>query len=80
MRNISRRVSAVAALAVSAILLVASSGRPEVEPATLVLRHGRIATVDDAKRRRRRWPRAATRSSPWAPTRMSRPTSAPGPG
>ncbi len=50
MRNISRRVSAVAALAVSAILLVASSGRPEVEPATLVLRHGRIATVDDAKR------------------------------
>jgi hypothetical protein len=49
MRNISRRRSAVAALAGVALLSVACSGRPEVEPATLVLHKGQIATVDEAK-------------------------------
>jgi predicted amidohydrolase YtcJ len=49
MRSISRRTSAVAALAGLALLLVARPGRPEVEPANLVLHHGRIATVDEAK-------------------------------
>ncbi|HEY2944700.1 MAG TPA: amidohydrolase [Vicinamibacteria bacterium] len=39
----------VAALAGLAVLLVALPARPAVEPATLVLRNGRIATVDDAK-------------------------------
>ena len=48
MPNISRR-PAVAALAGLALLLVAGPARPAVEPATLVLRNGRIATVDDAK-------------------------------
>jgi len=48
MRNISRRW-AVAALAGLALLPVACAGRPEVEPATLVLHKGLIATVDDAK-------------------------------
>jgi len=49
MRNISRRAPAVAGLAGLALLLVARPGRPAVEPATLVLHHGRIATVDEAK-------------------------------
>jgi predicted amidohydrolase YtcJ len=49
MRNISRRAPAVAGLAGLALLLVARPGRPAVEPATLVLHQGRIATVDDAK-------------------------------
>jgi predicted amidohydrolase YtcJ len=46
--NISRRASGLAALAVVALLPVARAQNP-VEPATLVLRNGRIATVDDAK-------------------------------
>ena len=49
MRNISWRRPAVAALAVPALLLAGCARRPEVEPATLVLHKGRIATVDDAK-------------------------------
>jgi hypothetical protein len=49
MRNISRRAPAIAGLAGLALLLVARTGRPAVEPATLVLHHGRIATVDEAK-------------------------------
>ena len=50
MRNTSLRRSgvAVAALAVLALLPVARA-QSQVEPATLVLRNGRIATVDDAK-------------------------------
>jgi len=50
MRNTSRRRSAAAAalLAVLALLPVARA-QTRVEPATLVLRNGRIATVDDAK-------------------------------
>ena len=50
MRNTSRRRSivAVALLAVLAPLPVARA-QSQVEPATLVLRNGRIATVDDAK-------------------------------
>jgi predicted amidohydrolase YtcJ len=52
MRNTSRRRSAVALavalLAVLALLPVASA-QPQVQPATLVLRNGRIATVDDAR-------------------------------
>src|SRR5207245_206869 len=36
-------------LAVLALLLVSGPAHPAVEPATLVLRNGRIATVDDAK-------------------------------
>jgi len=49
MPNPSRRLWLVAALAAPALLLLAPSGRTAVEPATLVLRNGRIATVDDAK-------------------------------
>ncbi len=48
MRNTSLRRSGVGALAVLALLPVARAQTP-VEPATLVLRNGRIATVDDAK-------------------------------
>ncbi|HEY8152346.1 MAG TPA: amidohydrolase [Vicinamibacteria bacterium] len=48
MRKTSRRASGVAVLAVLALLPVASA-QSKVEPATLVLRNGRIATVDDAK-------------------------------
>ncbi len=48
MRKTSRRASGVAVLAVLAFLTVASA-QSQVEPATLVLRNGRIATVDDAK-------------------------------
>jgi predicted amidohydrolase YtcJ len=48
MRKTSRRASGVAALAVLALLPVASA-QSQVEPATLVLRNGRIATVDDAR-------------------------------
>jgi predicted amidohydrolase YtcJ len=48
MRKTSRRASGVAVLAVLA-LLPAASAQSQVEPATLVLRNGRIATVDDAK-------------------------------
>jgi hypothetical protein len=39
----------VAALACLALLPAACTGRPEVEPATLVLHKGQIATVDEAK-------------------------------
>src|SRR5437867_9829578 len=49
MWNLSRRVSAVAALAGVALLSVSGAGRAAVEPATLVLHKGRISTVDDAK-------------------------------
>ena len=49
MRNISHRRSAVAGLVGLALLSVAYAGRAAVEPATLVLHKGRIATVDDAK-------------------------------
>jgi hypothetical protein len=47
MRNATRRalIVAVAALAVLSVV----SAQPLVEPATLVLRNGHIATVDDAK-------------------------------
>jgi len=48
MRNTSRRASGLAVLAVLALLPVARA-QTQVEPATLVLRNGRIATVDDAK-------------------------------
>ena len=48
MRKTSRRASGVAMLAVLALLPVASA-QTQVEPATLVLRNGRIATVDEAK-------------------------------
>jgi hypothetical protein len=48
MRNTSRRRSAVAVLAVLALLPVAWA-QTQIEPATLVLRNGRIATVDEAK-------------------------------
>ena len=48
MRKTSRRASGVAMLAVLALLPVASA-QSQVEPATLVLRNGRIATVDEAK-------------------------------
>jgi predicted amidohydrolase YtcJ len=48
MRKTSRRASGVAMLAILALLPVASA-QSQVEPATLVLRNGRIATVDDAK-------------------------------
>ena len=49
MRNATRRAPAVvtAALAILAVVSVASA--QPVEPATLVLRNGHIATVDDAK-------------------------------
>jgi predicted amidohydrolase YtcJ len=40
------RINAIAGLALG---LVACQGRPKVEPATLVLRQGKIATVDDQK-------------------------------
>jgi len=46
--NISRRASCLATLAVVALMPVARAQSP-AEPATLVLRNGRIATVDDAK-------------------------------
>jgi predicted amidohydrolase YtcJ len=49
MQNASRRRLLAAALAAPALLLVAGSGQTAVEPATLVLRNGRIATVDEAK-------------------------------
>jgi len=50
MQNPSRRLLLlVAALAAPALFLLAGSGQTAVEPATLVLRNGRIATVDDAK-------------------------------
>ena len=48
MRNTSLRRSGMAVLAVLALLPVAQAQTP-VEPATLVLRNGLIATVDDAK-------------------------------
>jgi predicted amidohydrolase YtcJ len=48
LRKTSRRASGVAVLAVLALLPVASA-QSQAEPATLVLRNGRIATVDDAK-------------------------------
>ncbi|HZM50182.1 MAG TPA: amidohydrolase family protein, partial [Vicinamibacteria bacterium] len=50
MRNAIRRASAmaVATLALVAVGTIASA-QPPVEPATLVLRNGHIATVDDAK-------------------------------
>ncbi|PYQ45117.1 MAG: amidohydrolase, partial [Acidobacteria bacterium] len=48
MRKTSRRASGVAVLAVLAAAPVASA-QSQVEPATLVLRNGRIATVDDAR-------------------------------
>jgi len=49
MRNIFRRRSAVAGLVGLLLLSGAYGGRAAVEPATLVLHKGRIATVDDAK-------------------------------
>jgi predicted amidohydrolase YtcJ len=49
MPNISRRRSAVAGLVGLSLLSFAYAGRAAVEPATLVLHKGRIATVDDAK-------------------------------
>jgi len=50
MQNPSRRLLLlVAALAAPALFLLAGSGQTAVEPASLVLRNGRIATVDDAK-------------------------------
>ena len=49
MRKISRRQSVVAALVGLPLLSVAGAGRAAVEPATLVLHKGRIATVDEAK-------------------------------
>ena len=50
MRNrLHTRVAMVAALASLALMLVAWQGPPKVEPATLVLRGGRIATVDEQK-------------------------------
>ena len=48
MRNTSLRRSGAAVLAVLALLPVARA-QTQVEPATLVLRNGLIATVDDAK-------------------------------
>ncbi len=48
MRKTSRRASGLAALAVLAVLPVARA-QTQVEPATLVLRNGLIATVDDAR-------------------------------
>jgi predicted amidohydrolase YtcJ len=49
MRNSCWRRSSVVTLAGLTLLLLARTGRPEGEPATLVLRNGRIATVDEAK-------------------------------
>jgi hypothetical protein len=49
MRNSCWRLSSVVTLAGLTLLLLARTGRPEGEPATLVLRNGRIATVDEAK-------------------------------
>ncbi|HEU0106112.1 MAG TPA: amidohydrolase [Vicinamibacteria bacterium] len=48
MRKTSRRASGLAVLAVLAVLPVARA-QTQVEPATLVLRNGLIATVDDAR-------------------------------
>jgi len=49
MSNPFRHRWAFTPLAGLAVLLVAAPARSAVEPATLVLRNGRIATVDDAK-------------------------------
>jgi predicted amidohydrolase YtcJ len=50
MRNLLCRFEwSVAGLAGLALVLVACESRPQVEPATLVLNKGRIATVDDQK-------------------------------
>lgn len=50
MRNtLSSRVAAAAVVPVLALVLVGWQATPPVEPATLVIHHGKIATVDDQK-------------------------------
>jgi len=49
MRNATRRAPAVVAAALAILAVVSVASAQPVEPATLVLRNGHIATVDDAK-------------------------------